>query len=231
MHDVQKEHEWLQNTQAELEAETEEMLQVSSRLNDNFVKAIRLMWRQLFVIWAVVIILFIGGSFVLREVLFIPLFSGGQTNSITKHSFTSEIAAARQAPAVSSQAANPACEKVLQIFQQVREAQLNKDINLLVAAYSPSFPDLEEKKARILKTWEHYDYLDLTFTVENLSQQTGDAMMAKVVWGLTLEDRQSQEKLDLIKKYTVYLVNESGKWLIKNLVEERAPKLAGRIEY
>jgi hypothetical protein len=35
MEKVQKEQELLQNTQAALEAETEEMFQVSSRLNDN----------------------------------------------------------------------------------------------------------------------------------------------------------------------------------------------------
>ena len=231
MPDVQKEHEWLQNTQAELEAETEEMLQVSTRLNDNFIKAIRLMWRQLFVIWAVVIILFIGSFFVVRALLFSPSASGGKANPLDQPVSTSEMAVLRQAPAVSPQTVHPEWDQVQKIFQQVREAQLNKDINLLVAAYSPSFPHLEDKKARILKTWERYNYLDLTFTVENLSQQTADALMAKVVWGLTVEDRQSQEKLDLIKKYTVYLVNESGEWLIKNLSEERTPKLAGRMKH
>jgi len=231
MHDVQKEHEWLQNTQAELEAETEEMLQVSTRLNDNFIKAIRLMWRQLFVIWAVVIILFIGSFFVVRALIFTPSVAGGTANPLNKNVSTAETAVVPQVQTAAPQTANPEWEKVQKTFQQVREAQLNKDINLLVAAYSPSFPHLEDKKARILQTWERYDYLDLTFTVENLSQQTADALMAKVVWGLTLEDRQSQEKLDLIKKYTVYLVNESGKWLIKNLSEERTPKLAGRMKH
>jgi len=231
MHDVQKEHEWLQNTQAELEAETEEMLQVSTRLNDNFIKAIRLMWRQLFVIWAVVIILFIGSFFVVRALIFTPSVAGGTANLLNKNVSTAETAVVPQVQTAAPQTANPEWEKVQKTFQQVREAQLNKDINLLVAAYSPSFPHLEDKKARILQTWERYDYLDLTFTVENLSQQTADALMAKVVWGLTLEDRQSQEKLDLIKKYTVYLVNESGKWLIKNLSEERTPKLAGRMKH
>lgn len=231
MHDVQKEHEWLQNTQAELEAETEEMLQVSTRLNDNFIKAIRLMWRQLFVIWAVVIILFIGSFFVVRALIFTPSVASGTANPLNKNVSTAETAVVPQVQTAAPQTAHPEWEKVQKTFQQVREAQLNKDINLLVAAYSPSFPHLEDKKARILQTWERYDYLDLTFTVENFSQQTADALMAKVVWGLTLEDRQSQEKLDLIKKYTVYLVNESGKWLIKNLSEERAPKLAGRMKH
>ena len=44
-------------TQAALEAETHEAVQVSRRLNDNLIEAIRRIWRQLLFIWVVVIIL------------------------------------------------------------------------------------------------------------------------------------------------------------------------------
>lgn len=229
MQDVQKEREWLQNTQAELEAETEEMLQVSTRLNDNFVKALKLMWRQLFVIWAVVIILFIGSFFVVRELLFTPLLAKAKPSPATKPAAASEVAVAPQAPAVSSPDVNHEWVKVEEILKRVQEAQLNKDINQLLAAYSPSFPDLKDKKARILKSWERYNYLDLHFTLENVSQQNDHSIMAKVVWMLVLEDRQSQEKSNLVRKYTVVLANESGKWLIQNLFQERAPKLARKM--
>jgi hypothetical protein len=226
----QKEQEWLQKTQAELEAETEEMLQVSTRLNDNFVKALKMMWRQLFVIWAVVIILFIGSFFILRELLFVPSVAGVKSNPVKLSAPSGEVAVAPQRPVIQPEAAAPAWEKVQGILQQVREAQLHKDINLFMAAYSPSFPDLAAKKARILKTWERYNYLDLNFTVENFSSQKPGSIMAKVAWALTLKDRRSQEKMNLVKKYTVYFVNESGKWLIQNLVPEKTPRLAGKWE-
>ena len=44
-------------TQAALEAETHEAVQVSRRLNDNLIEAIRGIWRQLLFIWVMVIIL------------------------------------------------------------------------------------------------------------------------------------------------------------------------------
>ncbi len=47
----------LQLTQAALEAETQEAMQVSRRLNDNLIEAIKRIWRQLLFIWGVVIIL------------------------------------------------------------------------------------------------------------------------------------------------------------------------------
>ena len=230
MEKVRKEHELLQNTQAELEAETEEMLQVSTRLNDNFVRALKLMWRQLFVIWAAVIILFIGSFFILREVLFTPLLAGGKPNPVTQPAARTEGAVARQVPGVPAQAINPAWEKVEGVLKQVGEAQLNKDIKLLMAAYSPDFPDREDKKARILQTWKRYNYLDLRFRVENVSQPEAGSLRAKVVWSVTLEDRRSREKANLVKGYTVTLINESGKWLIQDLVEERTPRLAGTMK-
>lgn len=226
---VQKEHEWLQSTQAELEAETQEMLQVSNRLNDNFVKALKLMWRQLFVIWAVVIILLLGSFLVLRELLFVPPEAGGKPNQLTESTSTARVVVAQPALAASPQTVTPEWDKVQEILRQVREAQLNKDINLLIAAYSPTFPDLEGKKARILKTWDRYNYLDLHFTVENFSQQKPDSIMARVAWVLTLEDRRSHDKTNLIKKYTVYFANESGKWLIQNLFPEKTPMLARKM--
>jgi hypothetical protein len=56
----QKEEEFLQTAQATLKAETQEIAQVSTRLNDNLVRAVRLMWRQIFVIWGVVLVLVIA---------------------------------------------------------------------------------------------------------------------------------------------------------------------------
>ena len=67
MDQLQKDQAFLQAAQATLEAETEEMVQVSHRLHDNLVKAMRLMWRQLLFIWAVVIILFVSYFFLLSK--------------------------------------------------------------------------------------------------------------------------------------------------------------------
>jgi hypothetical protein len=222
MEKVPKEHELLQSTQAELEAETEEMFQVSNRLNDNFVRALKLLWRQLFIIWAVVIILFIGSFFVLREVWLTPPAAGGKPTPVTQPGSVSEVAGARQAPAASF---TPEGEKVQGVLRQVGEAHLNKDIERFLAAYSPTFPDLEDKKARILKTWERYNYLDLRFKVENVAKPKADSLRAEVVWAVTLEDRRSREKTNLVKRYTVSLVHESGKWLIQDLVQEKTPRL------
>lgn len=230
MHKVQKEHEWLQTTQAELEAETEEMLQVSHRVNDNVVRALKLMGRQLFFIWAVVIVLFIASFLLLREFLFSPLAPGGKPLLAANPASGSLAASVRQGLGAASQGLPAEWDEVQGLLRQVQEAQLDKDINRLMRAYSPRFPDLRGKRARILQTWKRYDYLDLRFTVEKMAQPEANSLKAKVVWDATLEDRRSRAKTYLVKKYTVSLVHESGKWLIQSLSEEQTPTLLGTQE-
>jgi len=225
MEKVQKDQELLQSTQAALEAETEEMFQVSTRLNDHYVKALKMMWGHLLVIWLVVIVLFVISFFVIRNLSTSPQVSGEKQVATTTMptSDTSKAAVSGHAVAAQPQlplASHPEGEKVKGILEQIREAQLKKDINLLVAAYSPTFPGLADKKERILKTWERYNYLGLEFTVANVSQKKANTMIADVVWNLTFEDVRSREKATLVKKFTVHFAKVSGQWLIQNLVEE-----------
>ena len=225
MEQVQKNKELLQSTQAALEAETEEMFQVSTRLNDNYVRALKMMWGHLIIIWLVVIVLFVISFFVIRNLVTSQQVSGARQASTTPAPTgdTSKMTVSGQAvvaPPQFSLASHPEGNKVKDILGQVREAQLKKDIKLLVAAYSPTFPGLAEKKERILKTWERYDYLNLDFKVTNISQKKANTMMADVVWNLTYEDLRSKEKTTLVKKFTVHFSKVSGQWLIQNLLEE-----------
>ena len=118
--------------------------------------------------------------------------------------------------------------KIEELLRQVREAQLKKDINLFIAAYSPAFPDLEDKKEKILKTWQRYKYLDLDFSLEHISRTNAHSIFARVRWNITLEDLQSKEKRTLVKGFTVHFSDTSGKWLIEGLSPEGRTGLAAK---
>jgi hypothetical protein len=224
MQEILHQKEFLQKAQAALEAETEEMYQVSTRLNDNLSKAFKLMWRQLLVIWAVVIVLGISFFLVLGR------------SSPPLHVDPQELTASAQsgdnpgltalAPDLPTQ--NPLQsrvmiegEKVRETLEQVRKAQLRKDIHLFLNSYSPAFPGLNQKKESILETWRHFDYLDLQFKIENIQEKNVNTLAARVIWDITLSDLQSQEKRNTVKKYTVQFSNSSGKWLIAGINRER----------
>jgi hypothetical protein len=211
MNEMKKEEELLQNAQKNLKTETEEFAQVSTRLNDNLVRALRLMRQQLLVISAVVLVLVIAYFFVL-----------GKTSS-TKPGATSTAAVSSSShptQQLSTPTPLPARENLLAVLKQIREAQLRKDINLILQAYSPSFPDLGEKKERILKTWEKYDFLDLHFSLENIQQINAHTIIAKVFWTITVQDVRKKNKRTLLKIYNVHFSNSSGKWLIQELSQE-----------
>lgn len=225
MERLKKDKDFLEAAQATLAAETKEMVTVSNRLHDNIIKAMRLMWRQLFFIWAGVIVLFFA--------YFLALHQSTATRQIFEESVAATATtASSQVPPIRQSveyAAIPEWEEVWGILEQIREAQLKKDIHLFLKAYSPEFPNLGKKKASLLRTWKNYDYLELHFIVERIQKPDPHTIVAKVLWNITLEDLHSGKKSILLKDYTVHFSQVSGKWLIQELAqEEQRPDMAGR---
>jgi hypothetical protein len=219
MEQLQRDQEFLQAAQATLEAETKEMVKLSDRLHDNLVKAMRLMWRQLLFIWAVVIILFVA-YFLIPSKPSPKNVAASGANTAETTGTTSEIIAPSQVPPT-QQAVEPVpipeWQEVTGILEQVRTAQLKKDMSLLLNAYSPKYPNIDQKKASILKTWQQYDYLDMQFRIENIQKPDAHTILAKVSWEITLEDIHSKKKTNLLKGYTIHFSDDSGKWLIQKL--------------
>jgi hypothetical protein len=229
MENIQQEKEFLQTTQAALKAETEEIAQVSTRMNDNLVKAVRLMWRQLFVIWVVVIVLVISYVFILHRTPstkegVIPTQKALEKPSVNPKATVSSYASPSQQSSIPTPM--PEAEHLLPVLEQVREAQLKKDITLFLQAYSPTFPDLTDKKAKILRTWQKYDYLNMQCTLKNIQRKKEHTIIAEVVWDITLQDIRTKEKRTLKKDYAVHFSNSSGKWLIQELIQEKNPEVA-----
>ena len=115
------------------------------------------------------------------------------------------------------------------ILDQLRQAQLKKDVNLFFDAYSPTFPNLAEKKAGILKTWQKFTYLDLNFNLANVQKKDAHTIMAEVACDLTLEDILSRKQSNLSNDYNIYFSNATGKWLIQGLTEvKKSTRSSGR---
>ena len=118
---------------------------------------------------------------------------------------------------------------VMGIIEQVRTAQLTKDINLFLNAYSPTFSDIDKKKASMLKIWQQYDYLDMKFHVDNIVKPNDHIIIAKISWDITLEDVHLKKKSNLLRDYTILFSDTSGKWLIQELVQgDKTSEIAAR---
>lgn len=222
MEQLQKDQEFLQAAQATLEAETQEMAEVSHRLHDNLVRAMRLMWRQLLFIWAVVILLFISYFFLLSKPTSaikladkgpLPVQLSSQTVGNLPGTQVPPIQEPRHAAVI------PEWGAVMGIIEQIRTAQLTKDINLFLNAYSPTFSNIDKKKASMLKIWHQYDYVDMKFHVDNIAKPNDHLIIAKISWDITMEDVHLKKKSNLVRDYTILFSDTSGKWLIQELVQ------------
>jgi|UniRef100_A0A7V6DR49 hypothetical protein len=217
----QKDQEFLLSAQETLAAETQEMVQVSNRLHDNIVKAVRLMWRQLFLIWALVIVLLVTYFLVLHNISATGHVAASMEKATDKAGASAQILVAPALPPTPQVAQTirlPEWEEINGILKQIRKAQIEKNISQFLQVYSPTFPNLERKKESILKIWQKYDYLDMSFAIENIQKPDAHTIIAKVAWDITLKDSSSKKKNTVKKDYTVYFSYISGKWLIQNLL-------------
>lgn len=200
MRDMAQTKESVKIARTALEAETHEVVQVSNRLSDNLKKAGEKIWRHLLFIWAVVIVSGISYFLVLDKA------------PITTNQATEEYS-----PALS---AIPETKELIGLLNQVREAQSKKDIRLFLEAYSPNFPNLEQRRDLMLNIWQKYDYLDTQFQLSDITIKNSTLILGKVTWLIKARDRQDNAMKIFTKSYQVYFSKDSGKWLIQKFVTD-----------
>jgi hypothetical protein len=102
----------------------------------------------------------------------------------------------------------------------LREAQLNKDIVKFMSTYSLTFPELEQKRADTLASWENFDYSNLVFTIDKVQAIDEDNAIAWVTWYIDTRNRRTQELASATQTYQVRFAKEMGQWRIRSLQEE-----------
>ena len=111
-------------------------------------------------------------------------------------------------------------EKIKRLLENIRQANLKKNIDLFLSCYSIDFKDREIKKKATLDNWKKFDYLDLSYDLKNPSL-SGNIAKAKVEWLIKIfpttggKPQENKTVLDVILK------KEEGEWRIKEV------KLAG----
>lgn len=72
-------------------------------------------------------------------------------------------------------------EKIRLLFENIRQANLHKDINRFMSCFSKDFKGIEEKRSDTLKMWENYDYLSLSYELKGKTISTNIAQI-KLEW-------------------------------------------------
>lgn len=206
MEEMTHTREAVEQARAALQAEAAELVQVSRRLNENLVEAVRRIWRQLLLIWTVLAVLAVTYALVMIPVPRQVRQSEAPAGPLPIPSIIPDTF-----PPF------PAREELAGLLNRIREAQYAKDPELFLSAYSPTLPDLARKQEVMVSLWQRYDYLDMHYHVKELQTVSEDVVRGTVTWNFTTRDRTTQAVKSHIKTYQVHFTKVSGQWLIQEL--------------
>ena len=111
---------------------------------------------------------------------------------------------------------NDEAEKIRSLFENIRQANLKKNIGLFMSCYSRDFEDKEGKRIAALETWENFNYLDLSY---HLKKQTiaGDTADLRVEWLVRISPKAGGQPQNTKTVLNVTLSREEGSWKIKTI--------------
>jgi uncharacterized protein YbaR (Trm112 family) len=102
------------------------------------------------------------------------------------------------------------------LLENIRLANLRKDIDLFISCYASNFKDREEKRRATLIFWTRFDYLDLSYDLKDASI-SGDTAKVKVQWVITISPKTGKPSQTTKANLDVKLKKEEGGWKIEEV--------------
>ncbi len=113
-----------------------------------------------------------------------------------------------------SQGEKQEIQKIKALLENIRQANLQENIELFMSCYALDFKDREGKRLSTLENWKAVDYLDLSYRVKNQTV-SGDTANIEIEWLIkTCRDKDSQPQENRIP-IDASLKKEDGSWRIK----------------
>jgi hypothetical protein len=107
-------------------------------------------------------------------------------------------------------------EKIRSLFESIRMANLQKDIDLFMSCFSRDFKGRDGKRVDALKMWENYNYLNLSYELKNKSI-SGDTSNIQLEWLVKTSQKRSGKIQEGKTLLDVTLKREDGLWKIKEI--------------
>jgi hypothetical protein len=111
---------------------------------------------------------------------------------------------------------NPQAEMIKWPFENIRQANLKKNIDLFMSCFSRDFNGTEGKRLDTLKTWENFNYLDLSYDLKN-QKISGDTAEVRLEWLVRTSQKGNGRLQDGRAVLDVTLKKEDGRWKIKEI--------------
>jgi ketosteroid isomerase-like protein len=102
------------------------------------------------------------------------------------------------------------------LLEDIRQANLEKNIDLFISCYATDFKDREGKKKTTLAYWKRFDYVDLSYDLKDASI-SGDTAKAKVEWLIKTSSKAGARPQENKSILDVQFKKEEGEWKIKEV--------------
>jgi len=111
---------------------------------------------------------------------------------------------------------NEGAEKIGSVFENIRRANIQKNIELFMSCFSRDFSGTERKRKDTLKMWETFNYHDLSY---DFKRQTivGDVADVRLEWVIKTSARAGGKPHNGRTVLDVTLKREGGEWKIKEI--------------
>jgi RNA polymerase subunit RPABC4/transcription elongation factor Spt4 len=107
-------------------------------------------------------------------------------------------------------------EKIKSLFETIKEANLQKNIDLFMSCYSKNFKDKRMKRLDTLENWNNFQYLELSYELKE-QRVSGNTADVKVEWLMKVTLRETQETEVSRTLLDVTLKREEDRWKIKEI--------------
>jgi len=109
---------------------------------------------------------------------------------------------------------NNEAEKIGSVFDTIRRANIQKNIDLFMSCFSRDFPGAERKRKDTLKMWETFNYHDLSYDLKK-QMISGDKADVRLEWVIRTSERVGGKPHNGKTVLDVTLKREAGRWKIK----------------
>jgi hypothetical protein len=106
------------------------------------------------------------------------------------------------------------------LLESIRQANLQKDIDLFISCYASDFGNLEGRKKATLAYWEKFNYVDLSYDLKDPSISVETAK-ARVEWLIKTSSKAGGRPQENKSILDVTFTKEDGGWKIKEVKQAR----------
>ena len=106
--------------------------------------------------------------------------------------------------------------KIRDLLEHIRQANLQKDVDLFMSCYATDFKDREGKRKATLSFWKKFDYLELSYDLKKTSI-TGETARVNIEWVIKISPKGGHQPQESKTFFDAVLKKEEGSWKIQEV--------------